>query len=849
MRKSTLRSLLAHKLRLTLTGLAIVLGVGFVAGTLILSDTLNATFDGLFKGINSGIDVQVRSESSFSEIAEAETGDRQPLPASVLGEIERLDGVQAAAGEVEGIAILIDKQGKAITPRGPPTLGVTFTDVAGLSTFTIKQGDRPTNGNEIAIDKGTAEKHGFAVGDKVEVLVNGPAREFTLAGVFTVGTADSLLGATVTAFDPATAQEVFDRPAQYSFINVKGAPGASDTELRARVEQGLGGRFDVITGEQLADENASDVQQGIQFFSIFILVFAGIALFVGTFMIANTFSIIVAQRTRELALLRALGALRRQVMISVLGEALIAAVIASGLGVLFGIGMSIGLRGLINAVGFELPAGDLVLAPRTFVVSMLVGIVVTVVSAVAPARRSTRVAPIEALREGGAAATPASSRRRLVAGFLTAGLGAVALAAGLIGGGDNAVSIVGLGVFLVFMGVAFLSPLLARPVARAIGAPIVRLFHLPGKLAQENAIRNPKRTASTAAALMIGLALVTFVSVLSASVKGSISSTIDKQFAADFTVSGGDVFGAGFSPKVADDLSELPEVGTVARLRFGQVKLDGAVEGMGGVEPEKLAELVSLQLSSGAVPSSSTSGLLVSETQAKDHGWKVGTPVALEFARTGTQQIPVRAIYEENEIAGPYLLTLSAFETNFTTAEDSMVLVKVAPGASPERARAAVDRVLKSYPNLEVRDVTELKAESSRQIEQLLSIVTALLGMALVIALLGIVNTLALSTFERTRELGLLRAVGMGRRQVRSMIRWEAVIISVFGALLGLVVGVFFGWALVTALSSEGINTLIVPGGQLVVFVVLAALAGVAAAVLPARRVAKLDVLTAIAHE
>jgi putative ABC transport system permease protein len=641
---------------------------------------------------------------------------------------------------------------------------------------------------------------------------------------------------------------VFDRPEQFSFINVKGDPGVSKAELRSQVDDALGGRYEALTGAQLAEEDASDVQEGIRFFSIFLLVFAGISLFVGTFMIANTFSIIVAQRTRELALLRALGAARRQVMASVLGEAFITAVVASLAGVAFGIGTSYGIRALLDAIGFGLPPGSLVLSPRTFVVSLLVGIVVTVVSAAAPARRATRVAPIEALREGGVPTGTTGSRRRLLLGSTTTVMGGVALALGLIGGGDSAVRYVGLGVFLVFMGVAFLSPALARPAARAVGAPLVGLFRLPAKLARENAMRNPRRTASTAAALMIGLALVTFVSVLSASVKTSTTKTIDKEFGADYTVTAGD-FGAGFSPVVASDLAGRPELATVAAVRPGQFKLDGATKQLAGVETDKLAALLNLDIVAGGTPRGSESGLLVSEKQARDHRWKVGSAVELEFAKTGVQRIAVAGIYAKNDLAGAYLLTLSDFARNYTAINDSLVVIKAAPGVSPARSRAAVERVLDRYPNLDVRDATELKAQAASQVDRLLGVVTALLAMAILIALLGIVNTLALSIFERTRELGLLRAVGMGRRQVRSMIRCEAVIISVFGALLGLVVGIFFGWALVTALHSRGVSTLTVPGGQLVVFVVLAALAGVLAAVLPARRAARLDVLTAISHD
>jgi len=847
--KATLRSLRAHKLRLALTGLAIILGVGFVAGSLVLTDTLNATFDNLFKGVDAGIDVRVRSRPTFSEQSDfgGAADERQPVPAPLLAEVQRVPGVRAVAGGAEGSAIVVAKDGKAIVPMGPPTLGVTFYAERALNQLNLSSGRGPANGSEFALDAATAKKHGFRVGDSVKVVLpNEPPRQFNLVGLFTVGKADTLLGATVSAFDTTTAQRIFQQGEVFNFINVKAADGVAQTELRRRVDQALGGRYEVITGQQLAEADASDVQQGIAFFGIFLQVFAAISLFVGTFLVANTFSIIVAQRTKELALLRALGARRRQVMASVLGEAMITAVVCSVLGGLFGVLMAVLIRLGLDAGGFGLPPGSLVIKPATFVVAFVVGVVVTLVSALVPARRATRVAPVEALRDSPAVGRSAG-RVRAALGLATLALGAAAIAFGLIAKPGNAVVPVGLGAFLVLLGVAFLSPLIARPVARVLGAPVARFRKLPGRLAQENSVRNPRRTASTAAALMVGLALVTFVSVLAASVKRSSGEAIDRAFTADYIVAS-DQF-QGFSPSLADELGRLPELDTVVGVTFGQWRLNGATKQLGGIDPRAFARLGGFTLKDGSLPSASQPGLLVDEKAAEKEKWSVGTVVPMQFAKTGVQRVPIAAIYKKNNLIGAFQVTPAVFDANFATRQDSLVLASKARNVTAEAANKAVQGVVAGFPNLEVKDQTELKASQSSQIDQLLGIVTGLLLLAIVIALLGIVNTLALSIYERTHELGLLRAVGMVRRQLRSMIRWEAVIIAVFGTLLGLVVGVSFGAALVSALHDEGITTLVVPGGSLVFYVVLAALAGVIAAIWPARRAAKLNVLAAIAHE
>ncbi|HEV2894799.1 MAG TPA: FtsX-like permease family protein, partial [Actinomycetota bacterium] len=620
-------------------------------------------------------------------------------------------------------------------------------------------------------------------------------------------------------------------------------------QLRDRIRAAVEPRYEVLTGEELAEDTAAAINDTIgRFLGTALLAFAFVALLVGAFLIFNTFTIIVAQRTRELALLRCLGASRRQVMTSVLLESLIVAVVASlvglGLGVLIANGLKALLTGILN---FDLPTTGTVFLWRTVIVSLAVGIVVTMLAALLPALKATRVPPVAALQPETAFAPTRFRKRRVVLGALITVVGIGLLLAGLFQNEGNRLVNVASGAVIVFFGVAVLSPLIARPLARLIGWPFARAFRLPGSLARENAMRNPRRTASTAAALMIGLALVTFVSIFAASIKASTTETLDRTIAADYILNT-DTF-TPFSPDLASRLGDQPELGAVVGVRTGAFKLDGATKQLAGIDPVAYNQVVKSETTSGSFADLAGGGLAVKEDVAKANGWTVGEQVALQFPRGGTQQVPVKAIYKDNSVNGDYLLSLADYERFYADQADSQILVQGASGAAPDASRAAIDRVLADFPNVTVRDQAEYKAETAKQIDQVVNLFFALLGLAVVIALFGIVNTLGLSIFERIRELGLLRAVGATRRQVRSMIRWEAVIIAVLGAVLGLAVGVFFGWTIVRALRTVGITEFALPVGQLVIFVVFAGLAGILAAVLPGRRAAKIDVLRAITTE
>jgi putative ABC transport system permease protein len=844
---ATLKGLLAHKLRLAATALAIVLGVSFVAGTYVLTDTISATFDNLFKQVTKGIDVAVRTNATFSSQG---MEVREPMPASVLDQVTAVPGVRVAEGNVTGYAQFVGKDGKPVTTGGAPTLGVSFAaDTPFTAGSEIRAGRLPRGPGEVVVDAKTANDAGFRVGDRVKVLFQGPARTFTVVGIVGFAQADNLGGATLAGFDPRTAQQVLNREGEFDEIDVAAQPGVTPTQLRDRIRAALPARYEALTGQELAADQAAAINDTLgRFLGTALLAFAFVALLVGGFLIFNTFSIIVAQRTRELALLRCLGASRRQVMGSVLLESVVVAVVASLVGLGLGVLIALGLRALLSGfLGADLPSTGTVLLPRTVIVALLVGLVVTVLSALTPARKATRVPPVAALQPETAFAETGFRRRRVVIGVLITAVGVALLLAGLFRPEGNRLANVASGAVVVFFGVAILSPLVARPLARMIGWPFARLFRLPGNLARLNAMRSPRRTASTAAALMIGLALVAFVSIFAASIKTSTAKTLDDSVSADYILNT-DNF-QPFSTEVAKRLAEQPELEAVAATRFGIWKLRGATKQLQAVDPIAYGKVVRTEVTAGSLDALANGGLAVKDTVARANGWTVGKNVPMEFPSNGVQQVPIRAIYKDNSLNGDFLLSLRDYERGYADQLDSQVLVKAAPGVDPAASRAAIDRVVADFPNVTVRDRAEFRAEMTRQINQVINLFYSLLGLAILIALFGIVNTLALSIFERVRELGLLRAVGATRRQLRSMIRWEAVIIAILGAVLGLVVGVFFGWTVVRASRGIGITAFTLPGGQLVLFVAAAGLAGILAAILPGRRAAKVDMLRAITTE
>jgi putative ABC transport system permease protein len=850
----TIKGLFSHKLRFLLTALAVMLGVAFMSGTMVLTDTISRTFDNLFADVNRGTDAFVRSRESLTS---SFGGDRQRgrIPASLVPEIESVPGAAKVEGNLQFYAQLVDKKDDAIGDpgQGAPTFGFNWVPDRRLNPYRLEPGSRAPQGpDQVVIDAGSAKEAGFKVGDQVKILTQGPPEEYQIVGIAKFGDADSAAGSTAALFDTPTAQAITGAGDQFDSISVVADPGVSQETLEKRITEKLDNRdYQVLTGEQITKENQSDIKDALSFFSIALVVFALIALFVGSFIIFNTFSIVVAQRVREMALLRAIGASGRQVMGSVLTEAVLVGLFASLIGLGAGILLSSALKGLLDAFGFDIPAGGTVVSAQTVIVALLVGTGVTILSAIVPARKASRVPPVAAMRDVATEGRPQSGRRILIGIAITL-LGVLALFAGLFA--DAGIQFVGLGAFIVFIGVFVLGPVIARPVSGVIGWPIQRLRGMTGTLARDNAMRNPKRTSATAAALMIGVALVGFITIFAASTKESIDVQIDRAFKADYVISTGFGFGGsfgGFSPQLAADVAELPEVGASSPLRFNEAEFDGSSKFFAALEPQSANELFDLDVEDGRTRDlEQSNSLAVSRAVADDHKWRIGSTVPVRFPN-GTTDLTVRMIFGNGQKEGlaDYAFSIATFDEHYTNQLDQQVYVKLGSGVSPAEGRQALDGVIKAYPNAELQDRTEFKEAQAAQINQLLGLIYVLLALAVLIALIGIANTLALSIYERTRELGLLRAVGMSRRQLRSTVRWESVIISLLGTVLGLVIGLFFGWAVVEALADQGITEFAPPGGQLILVVIIGGFAGVLAAIGPARRAAKLDVLRAVTHE
>ena len=849
MLRAALKSVFARKVRLILTVVSIVLGVGFVAGTFVLTDTMNKAFDDLFETTATGSDVIVRSQQAFVPTAAGPGGgggeEREPVPEDLLATVQAVDGVASASGDLQGYAQMKDPAtGDPIGGVGPPTIGTNWTDTN--PALVLREGAPPGPG-EVVVDAGTATRFDLRVGQEVTILFSTADPEaFTISGTAGFGDADNLAGATLALFETPTAQRVLDKEGVFDSISVQGEDGVEPEVLRERIQPVLDTKVEAVTSSTVAEEQSDALKEGLAFFQTFLLVFAAIALFVGAFIIFNTFSIIVAQRSRELALLRAIGASRRQVLTSVVAEAVIVGLVASIVGIVFGIGIAAGLKALFSAIGIDLPGTATQLKPRTIAVGLLVGLVVTTVAAVVPARRAARVAPVEAMRESQDTEASLAGRRAVVGALVTA-VGLAALLYGLFGSPSSAAWLIGAGAALVFIGVAILAPLASRPLAGAIGRPI-RGVSLPARLGRENAMRNPRRTASTASALMIGLGLIVMVSILSASLRASVDKTLSETLRADLTL--GTSSFTPFSQDVAERAREVGGVAVASSLRVTGFRVNGSDSFMAGVDPATIDQVAGLGATDGGIESLTRGEVLVLDQTLQENGWSIGDTVPSAFATIGEEPLTIGGTFTENGLVqGDYVVSLETYDRVTAISLDQTVYVKVEPGADIAQTQRAIEGVLEDFGNIQVQDQAAYREQQVTAVNQVLAIVSVMLFLAVIIALVGIANTLGLSIFERTRELGLLRAVGMGRTQVKRMIRWESVIIAILGALFGVVIGVFFGWALQQALAPEGVTEFELPVGLLVSFVIGAGLAGVLTAIFPARRAAKLNVLESISYE
>jgi len=849
-----LKGLWGRKLRAVLTALAIVLGVAMISGTYVLTDTIKSAFSTVFTTVYAKTDAVISGKSALGNNNNSNNGLPPSFPASLLARVEKLPGVAEASGGISDEAHLVGRDGKVISGGGAPGLAFSVhpTGNQRFNPLELTAGAWPVGPHEVDIDANTASKKHYAVGDTIGVIARGPVVQYKIAGIVKIGGVSSLGGTTMAIFDFPTAQKIFHKQGLLDGIDIAAKPGVKPAELVKEILPILPPTAQVRTAQAEAKQATKDTNGFLSIFNDFLLAFAGVALFVGTFVIANTLSITIAQRTRELATLRTLGASRRQVLTSVMLEAFVIGLLASIAGLFLGLGLAKGLNSLFVHFGIDLPQAGTVFATRTVVVALAVGIVVTLLAALRPAVRATRVPPISAVREGAILPTSRFARFSAHAALLTIasaiGLMLVGLFVGSLSTTQRLLAI-GIGAAAMFLGVAMLAKTLVPPLARWLGWPATRIGGAAGSLARGNAMRNPQRTASTASALMIGLALVTLVAVLASGLKSTFESAVNKVFSGDYALTATDNF-SPISVAPSNALRKVPGVTVVSGVRAGQGKAFGDKIGVTGVEPTITKVItVDWQVGSQAVPQHlGEDGAFVAKDYAKSHHLHVGSPIRVETPTGHTMNLVLKGIYAPPKGGAPYGdVTISAqrFDSEFQNPQNVYAFVDIAGGVTPANT-ARLTSALKPFPDAKIATESQFKKNQESGIDTLLNLLYVLLSLSIIISLFGIVNTLVLTVFERTRELGMLRAVGMTRRQVRSMIRHESVVTALIGAALGIPVGIVLAVMVGKAIKYPAFT---IPWGTLVVFVIAAILAGIVAAIFPARRAGRLNVLEALQYE
>lgn len=842
------KSLRARVGRSIFTGLAILAGVAFVAGSFVLADSMTKTFDDLIDGLTGELDLQVRSELTVDELDAV----RDPLPTSVVDDVAAVPGVAVAEGSYGRFAQMIDPDGEPVVTQGAPTLGVSWTPDSDLSGVVLKEGRAPEGLEEVAIDKATADRVGFEVGDTIGVILNEGQAEFEIVGLVGLGNSDGFVGATTVVWDPESAAYWLDDEGTVDTIDIRVADDANVDAVQAAIADVLPDRAEVVTGEQIADETKDQVGEIISIFGTGLLVFALITALVAAFVINNIYNISISQRLRELALMRAVGASGGQVRRLVLLEALLVSAIATVLGMFGGLAVAKGLIEAFNAAGGGFPPTPLVFEVRTGIVAAIVGIGVSIVSVLLPALRASRIPPVAAMRpEVGFSALSLS--RRLVRGVVLAGVGLAVFLFGLFarpGTGAQWGLLTGLGAIMVVFGVTSLSAVVARPVSRAIGAPVAKLLGTAGRFARDNAARTPRRTARTASALMIGVTLITGAAVFTSSLRDSFGRILEQTTSFDYIVLDDQSF-QPLTPEVAERLEALPELESVSPFRNLRANIGDSTATFTAVVPEAITDLADLDITAGGFDGvTDTDGVVVHRDAAEDQGVGVGDQVDVVWQNGNESTLTVSGIFDDNSLGANWFVSIGLLEDVSTqTPRDQFVVARRADGVEPDAARAAIDAALEDFPQVAVQTNNEFVDEQKSQIDTLLFLVTMLLTVAIAFSFLGIAITLALSVFERTREIGLLRAVGMARRMLRRSVRGEAVIVTLFGVLIGIGLGLVFGLAFSYAVPDNVINGITIPFTTLGFVLVFAVIAAVIAATYPAYKASRMNVLDAIATE
>ena len=851
MTRVALKGLWGRKLRTVLTAVAIVLGVALVAGTLVLTDSIQKAFDNIFTDSRQGSSVVISGKSAFN-LSDGSGATAPPLQASLLQTVQSQPNVAEAEGSVSGEAQIIGSNGKAIVYGGAPNLGFSIANGASrFNPLTLVEGAWP-HGDQVVIDGSTADKEGFKVGDTVGVQGRGPVEQLHISGIVKFGSVSTIGGATLAGFDLPTAQRIFDMQGKLDEIAVAAKPGVSDQQLANELVSVLPKDTQVRTAEAQAKKDAKDTNSFITFLRTFLLSFGGIALFVGAFVIANSLSITIAQRTRELATLRTVGASRRQVLRSILLESLVVGIFASVVGLFLGFGLAKGLFWLFDKIGFTLPNSGLTFATRTVVVALVVGIVVTVGASLRPAIRATRVPPIAAVREGAILPESRFARFRTPAALILAAIGFTMLIYGLFGSGLGTAEVLlmmGGGALLIFFGVSLFASKLVPGLAALLGWPTAQFGGAPGQLAQGNATRNPQRTASTAAALMIGLTLVTLVALLGAGIRASFTGAVDKIFVADYAITAQNNF-SPIPPDAAEAASRAPGVEAVASVRAGQALIFGSVENVTAVTPNA-AQAIQLNWVDGSqdvYAQLGADGAFIDNDYAKKHNLSLGSPMKITVPSGETVPLVVKGIFDPPAGGSPFgtvTFSTATFDQNYDQPQNLFSFVKMKGGVTDENT-AALENALKDFPNAKSQTRSQFVDNQVSFLNKILNVLYLLLALSVIVSLFGIINTLVLTVFERTREIGTLRAVGMTRRQVRRMIRYESVITALIGAALGIALGVVFAALLISRVDFIVFSF---PISQIVIFAVAAIIVGIVAAILAARRASKLNVLQALQYE